>query len=441
MQVTVEDINTVKKVIQIEIDQDKVSNEIDQAYRDLKKQAKVKGFRPGKAPRSVLERLYGKDVHADVSSKLIQESLVDAIRDADLKILGNPRIDPPDLEDKAPYRFEATIEVSPELEDIDFNGLELKKTLYAVSDEEIQTQFGMLQKNLAYHKDIEEDRPVQQDDTVLIDYEGFIDGNPFEETQKTENFTLKIGDSQISKEFDDQLVGMKPTDGKNFSVAFPEDYFNPKLAGREIEFQVTLKGIREQVIPPIDDDLAKKLGKYESLEDLKKAIVENLEEGYAKRTEQELNEQIFTALISRKDFEVPEILVESELEAIIEEAERSLAYHNKSMEEAGLTKEGLKEKYSDTAEKQVKRYMLLNKLIEQENIAVSGEDLEKGYADMAKAFGQPVEEIKHYYQQNRDKLDFFRHTLLEKQAINLIMDRSRITEVAPEPAQADEASS
>lgn len=432
MQVTVEDVSTVKKVIHIEIAQDLVSSEIDKAYRDLKKRAKVKGFRPGKAPRSVLERLYGKDVKADVSSKLIQESLVDAIRDADLKILGTPRIDPPDLQDQSPYRFEATIEINPELEDIDFDGLELKKTLYTVSDEEIQAQFEMLQKSLAYHKDIEEDRACRQDDIVLIDYEGFIDGKPYEETQKTDNFSMKIGDGQILKEFDDQLVGMKPEEEKNYSVVFPEDYFNPKLAGREITFQVKLKGIREQVIPPIDDELAKRLGKFESLEDLKKAIVDNLQEGYNKRTEQELNEQIFESLISRRDFEVPDVLVESELEAIIEEAERSFAYHNKSLDEAGLTAEGLKEKYRDTAEKQVKRYLVLNKLIEQENITVTGEDLEKGYADMATAFNQPVEEIKHYYEQNQDKLDFFRHTLLEKQAIKLIIERSRITEVTPE---------
>jgi len=437
MQVTVEDINTVKKVLHIEIPKDKVLDELDKAYSDLKKRAKVKGFRPGKTPRSMLQRLYQKDVHADVSSKLIQESLIDAIKEADLKILGPPRVDPPELSEKTSYRFDATIEVSPQIRDIDFKGLDLKKNIYAVTDEEVQVQLQMLQKNLAYFKDIEEDRPARENDFVLIDYEGFQNGNPFTETRRTENYSLKIGNGQILKPFDDQLIGMKKGDQKDIIVTFPEDYFNPKLASREITFQVNLKSIRQQVLPSIDDALAKQLGNFESLEDLKKAIVENLTKGYEKRTEQEISEQIFQALISRNDFEVPDLLVESELEAILDEAERSFSYHNKTFEDAGLSREKLRERYREVAEKQVKRHLLLSKLIEQEKLQLSEQDLENGMEDMAKASGQSMEEIKSYYDRNEDKLDFFKHTLLEKQVIQLIIENSRIQEVAPHERAAD----
>jgi len=229
MQVTVENLSSVKKILHIEIPGDKVATELDNAYNSLKKNAKIKGFRPGKAPRSVLERLYKKSVNADVSSRLIQESLVDALKETDLKILGSPQVDPPELKGKDPYKYKATVEVNPEIEDIDFKGLKLKRTLYQITDEEVDTQLKMLQKNLTHHSDIEEDRPVRKGDFVLIDYEGFKDGKPFGETQRTENFTMKIGDNQILKDFDEKLIGMKPHDTREVTVKFPEDYSNQKL--------------------------------------------------------------------------------------------------------------------------------------------------------------------------------------------------------------------
>jgi len=435
MKFTVEDVNTVKKILHVEIPKEDVASELDEAYKNLKKGAKVKGFRPGKAPRSVLERLYKKDVNGNVSSKLIQDSLNDAIKEAELKIIGNPIVDPPELNGNESYKYDATIEVNPEIEKIDFKGLNLKRTLYKVSDEEVDAQLKMLQKNLAQKKPIEKDRPVQDGDFVVIDYEGFNDGKPFAETQKTNNFIIKVGEGHISKDFDSGLVGMKPEENKEIKVNFPKDYFNDKLANLEITFHVKLKEIREEVLPEIDDEFAKNLGKYKTLISLKKEIINNLKKGYAKRVEQELNEQIFTALIEKTDFEVPEVLVNYELDSIIEEAERSFAFYNKSMEEHGITRETISEEYRDTAEKQVRRHLILNKVIQQENMTLSDKDLDAGYEEMSQNFQQPMEEIKNFYNQNKDKLEFFKQTLLEKNAIKLIIDNSLIEDKEPDAKQ------
>ena len=432
MQVTIEDVSSVKKILHIEIPEDKVVRELDNAYKNLKKTAKIKGFRPGKAPRSVLERLYKKDVHIDVSSKLLQDSFVEAIKETDLNIVGNPKIDPPGLDEKGPYKYDATVEIKPEIEEIDFKGLTLKKNLYRVTDQEMDAQVAMLQKNLAQQKPITEDRAAQKDDFVLVDYEGFKDGKPFAETQKTENFTMKIGTGHILKTFDEQVIGMKSGDKKEIKVNFPEDYFNDKLANLEINFQVTLHEIREEVLPEINDEFAKRLGQYETFDVLKNAITDNLEQGYSKRVEQEINEQIFEALIAKSEFEVPDSMVDYELEGIIEEAERSFAYHNKSMEELGLSKEILSEKYRDTAEKKVKRHLILGKIIEQEDMTLTDQELEDGYKEMSQSFNQPLEDIKNYYKQNEDKIEFFKHTLLEKNAVKLIIKSSTIEEVEPE---------
>jgi trigger factor len=435
MKFTVKDVSTVKKILHVEITKEDVAGELDEAYKNLKKGAKVKGFRPGKAPRSVLERLYKKDVNSNVSSKLIQDSLNNAIKEAELKLIGNPIVDPPELNGNESYKYDATIEVNPEIEKIDFKGLNLKRTLYKVSDEEIDAQLKMLQKNLAQKKPIEKDRPVQDGDFVVIDYEGFNDGKPFAETQKTNNFIIKVGEGHISKDFDSRLVGMKPEENKEIKVNFPKDYFNDKLANLEITFHVKLKEIREEVLPEIDDEFAKNLGKYKTLSSLKKEITNNLKKGYAKRVEQELNEQIFTALIEKTDFEVPEVLVNYELDSIIEEAERSFAFYNKSMEEHGITRETISEEYRDTAEKQVRRHLILNKVIQQENMTLSDKDLDTGYEEMSQNFQQPIEEIKNFYKQNKDKLELFKQTLLEKNAIKLIIDNSLIEDKEPDAKQ------
>jgi trigger factor len=440
MKVTVEDRSSVKKVMHIEIPEADVTRALDDAYKTLKKSAKVKGFRPGKTPRGVLERLYKKDVNADVVSKLIQEGYMEALRETELKVVGSPTVDPPDLAGKGDYCFDAEVEVQPEIADIDFTGLELKKTIYNASDEEVDLQIKMMQKNMAKREPIDEERPAQTGDFVQVDYEGFKSGKPFEETKKTENFVLKLGDAHISEAFDAGVEGMNPGDEKEITVAFPADYFNKKLAGHTVDFKVKLNEIRKEVLPEIDDELAKQLGPFSTMDEVRDKIKENLTQGYEKRTEQELNEQIFSQILEKTEFEVPDVMVEYELNHIISDAERSFSYHNKSFEEAGISRESLAEKYRETAVKQVRRQLILGKIIEQEKMELADEELQKGYEDMAAAYNQSVDVIKGIYENSGEKLELFKHALLEKQAIKIIMERNQIESVeaereAPDPAE------
>lgn len=432
MQVTVEDISSVKKTLHVEIPREEVVREIDRAYNEIKKSAKIKGFRPGKVPRSVLEKMFRKDVLADVSSRLIQSSFIDAVKEKDLRVVGRPQLDPPAIDLSQPYRYAATVEVTPLIADIDVKGLKLKRSVYTVSEAEIDAQVKMLQKNLARLQKISESRPVQEGDHLLLDFEGFKDGQPFTAAPKTENFTLKVGAGAVLKEFDQQLLGMAAGETREFPVTFPADYANPSLAGQTVQFRVKLSEIREEILPEINDEFAKSAGRFETLEALKQGIAKNLTQGYEKRTEQELSEQIFSGLLDRTQFEVPEALVEMELDGIVEEAERSFSYRNTSLEDAGLSREIISEKYRDTALKQVKRHLILGKIIDQEKIELSDEELDGAMQKMADSFQQPVAEIRRYYRENPEKLDFYKHALLEKKAIKLVLDGSAIEDAAPE---------
>jgi trigger factor len=432
MKVTVEDKSSVKKILHIEVPQEDVVQELDNAYTQLKKTAKIKGFRPGKAPRSVLTRLYGKDVNADVTGKLIQAGFLEALKETALKIVGSPKVDPPELKDQAPYTFDAEVEIRPEIADVEFKGLALNKTKYDMSESEVELQLKMLRKNLAKREKIEEDRAIKLDDVAVIDYEGFKGGEPFEPTKKTDNFIIKIGAGQIVKDLDDGIIGMKVNDEREIDVTFPDDYFKEELVGQKVLFKVKLNEIREEILPELDDDFAKSISdNFDSLESLKVEIRKNLLAGYDKRTEQEMNEQIFKQLLAQTEFEVPDTMVEGELEHILKEAERSFEQSNRSFDELGLSKESLGEKYRPTAEKQVRRHLILSKIIEQEKLELSDEELDQGFQEMADTYQQPVDHIKGYYNQNKEGLELFKHTMLEKKALNLIIDNGKISEVEP----------
>ena len=432
MQVSVEDLSSVKKVMHIEVPQEEVAHQLDEAYKDLKKTAKLKGFRPGKTPRSVLERHYKKSVNADICQKLIQESFAEAIQETGLKMVGTPQINPPELDETAPYKYSAIVEIAPELNELDYKGIELSKTLYKSTDQEIDAQLKMIQQTISEKESVTDDRPLKHSDFAIIDYKAFKDDKPVPQIPPMENFTLKVGAGIIHKDIDSQLVGMKTGDTKKIMVTFPENETDEFLSGATITFDVTLKEIREVKLHEINDAFAKKLGTFENLDDLKTGIRQNLTEGYEKRTEQELNEQIFQALLAKQDFEVPEFLINLELSQIISEIEKRLEAHDKSISDLGLSREQLAEKHRETAVKQVKRHLLLNKLIEQEKLELSDEEMETAFEEMAKAFRQPGNVLKKYYETNPEQLNFFKHALLEKKAIKLIIDNSTIEEKEPE---------
>lgn len=445
MQLTVEDISSVKKNLHIEVPNETVVNELDAAYAQLKKTAKVKGFRPGKAPRSVLERMYKKDVSADVIAKLLQSSLMEAIRDKEYNIVGQPELlEEPELDPEKPFSFKASVELRPVIGEINFKEMKLTKTLYRATDEEVDAQLQMLRRNGAKRSPIEETRPLADGDYALITYEGFKDGAPFEKTPLIENQQMRIGSAAMSNQFDEQLVGMNIGDEKEFEITYAPTYVNSNLAGNTLSFKVKLNQILSEVLPELSDEFASTMGPFETLASLKEAIVSNLTANYEKRMEQELNEQVFSTLIERHGFDVPGIMIEYELDAILAEAERAFQMNGMRLEQLGKSMDELRDQYRELAEKQVRRHLLLASIVQQEAMDLTDEEMEAGYADMAAMVNQPIEAIHAFYKANPDKIDVFKLTLLEKKAVRLIIETSDVDEVEPtlehaEPAEAEKA--
>ena len=440
MQVKIEDKSSVKKVLSFEIPKENVAKELNKAYNELKKKADIKGFRKGKVPRKVLENRFCDDVHADVAPRLIQNAFVEAIQEHDLNIVGGPQVDPPELNPEADYVFDITVEVKPELADIEFEGLELTKTAYEVSESEIDAQIHMIQKTMAKKETVTEERPVKEDDFVLIDYEGFLDGEAYDKTPKVENFVMGIGQGSLPKEFSEKLIGAIPVQDLEVEVVYDENFWDENLKGKTIVYKVALKEIQEEILPEINDDLVKGLGKFETLDEVKDSIRENLEKGFEQRIKHEMSEQIFQQLLEKCEFEVPEALIEGELNGITQEAEQAYAANNTSLEEAGLSKESIRTQYRDVAEKQARRHLLLDKMISQTELDLTEEELDASFEEMAQGMGATVDAIKNYFKMDPKQMEYYKHTQLEKKAIDLIIEKGQVTEVAAEEeTQAEES--
>lgn len=441
MKVSVEDISTVKKVMHVEVPKKEVGRELDKAYKTLKNNVKIKGFRPGKVPLSLLEKKFHKEIHSEVSGQLIQNTYKDALDEAKLRPVGEPDLDRPDLEKGKSYKYSATLEVRPPINDIEINGLSLEEKVYAVDDEEVETQIKVLQKRNAQLKTVEDNRPAKENDVVIIDYEGFKDGEPSDTATKTENFQVELGSGRILDDFDSQIVGMKIDTMKDIEVHFPEDYYNENLADMDMTFKVTLKEIKEEILPELDDEFAKDLGEYETFSDLEKAIREHLDSQYKGRSQQFLKKDIMDALIEQADFEVPEGLVEEELAGIVRDAQALMTRKGISMEDAGETEDGLSEKYRPLAERKVKEYLILEKVIEQEEITLSDEVLDEAYQKFADTLGESVDAIKEFHNSDPDANEIFKQRALEKQVIKHIIENSKVEQVEGKKGEKEEEES
>lgn len=435
MQFTIEEKSSVKKVLSFEISKEDVVKELNKAYGELKKKADVKGFRKGKIPRKVLENRFSKDVHADVAPRLIQESFIEAIQQENLNIVGSPQMDPPELDPQSSYKFDVTIEVKPQIDDIDFEGIELERTKYEISDGEVESQIHMIQKTMAKKETVKEERPVNEDDFVLIDYEGFLGGEAYDKTPKIENFVMKINSSVMPKEFSEKLIGVIPVQDLEIEVVYEDDHHDENLKGKTILYKVSLKEIQEEILPEINDEMVQGLGDFKTLDDVRKSIRENLEKGYEQRIKHEMSEQVFQALLKKYEFEVPDAMIEAELNGITMEAEQAYAANNTTLEEAGLSKEKLRTEYREVAAKQARRHLILDKIITQTEMELTDEELEKSFEEMAVGMNAPVDSIKNYFNMDPKQLEYYKHTQLEKKAVELIIEKGSVTEVEPDAVE------
>jgi trigger factor len=427
MKANVEEISSIKKKVSIEIPEDQVTKEVESFYKDLGKKAKIKGFRPGKVPRNILERYFKDYVKAEVIQKLIEETYPKALSETDLQPISPPVIDPGEFEEGKPFQYSAVLEVKPEIKLEGYTGLKIEGKKEEVKDEEVEERLKALQNLHANLKTISEARPIQAGDYVIVDYEASMGGKPLE-GGKAIDFTVEVGSGQFIPAFEEKLIGLKPEEEKEIEISFPEDYGYQKWAGKTISFHVKIKEIKEKILPPLDDEFAKDLGDYSSFEELKAKLKGEIEKEKELGLERQLKDQVVDQLLEANPFEVPESLVEEQTKTLVSDTKLRLAAQGVDLKNLGLSEEKLQEDYKAMAQKQVKTFLILEKIAGQEGIAVTDEEADDRLREMSERMHQKFDVVKRYYEKNglfpevkagiiRDKTLNF---LLEKASIHYV---------------------
>ncbi len=432
MKTTVEEISSVKKKILVEIESKDVDKKIDSAFKRYGKSAKIKGFRPGKIPMKVLERYYGDQVIYEVTNSIIQETLPQAMQETEIWPLTMPSIeDGTQLVKGQDFKYAAVMEVRPEFELKDYTGVEAEKEKCVVNDDDIDNQVQAILKSQGNLVALTEDRGVEKDDYAVINYQGF-EGDEALEGMKAENYSLSIGTGNFYPGFEDELIGAKKGEKKDITIDFEEDYVNPKLAGKSIKFEVEVTDIKVMELPELNDDFVKGLGvEFETVDELKEKIREDLTLREEKRIETELRNTILEKISDSVEFELPESLIENEINASIENMRQNFLRSGATFEKLGLDMEKMKSDLRPAAERNVKAALILGKISEQNEIDVDDKELDQSFEDMAKDAGHPAETIRKYYEAN-DLVDSFRQTLIKEKTLKYLVENASVTEVDPD---------
>lgn len=400
-----------------------VNQEFFRTYEGLGRRVKIRGFRPGKAPRSVLEGLYGDEVRGQVRSRLVEQSLSEIIKEKGLSVVSHPEVEADPLEEGRTFTFSAVVEVKPDIEVKNYLGLEAEKVKLKVEDEQVEEALRRLQHSHAHLEPVEGRDTVERGDFVVVDFTGFIGGKPFSGGE-ARNYPAEIGSGGALPQFEAALVGLKKDGEHTISVAYPEDYLNRELAGKVVEFFVTVRDIKKKILPPLDDEFAKDHGECGSLEELRQKIRARLEDELKEIQTRGLKEQLLARLIEVHPFQVPAAMVEHQLRYLVERQQARLADESSGR---APDLERLRKELEPQAERQVRATLLIEKITHLEKISVSDDELRERIERMARSAGEKGPTVRRVYAREEARGDL-RSQMVFERTVDVLFEHAKVTE-------------
>lgn len=438
MNVKVEEVSSIAKKLHFEIGAERVDQEIERAFRKIGKSAKIKGFRPGKIPLSVLEQYYGGQMEQEVLGRLINDTYFKALDDHAIPAVGEPRIvDSSGVSRGQVFTYQAEIEVKPTVTAKDYTGVALQKEKFELDPKVIDGRLEELRTSRAQLEVSVRDR-AQTGDSVIVDFEGFVDGQPFE-GGKAEDFVLELGSGSLIPGFEEQVAGMQRGEEKEVAVTFPEEYGQKTLAGKPATFRVVLKEIKEKVVPVLDDEFAKGFG-VETLAELRAQLEASYLAQETGRIDNDLRERLVRELIERNPFEVPAAMTAKQLEYMYSNISNRMRSQGLAPEVLGLNPQNFAERYRDTAVDQVKGTLLLEAIGKQEGIAVEEGEVDGRLEEIAKMANAPLEMVQKYYA-GAEAREGLLAQIAEEKVVRFLIDNARVTEVPRAALEEGKASS
>ena len=426
MSVKVENTENKNEVkLSFVVEAEKFDEAMKKVYAKTAKYFTIPGFRKGKAPMNMVEKQYGTEIfHEDTFNELVPEIYETAIKENNIQVVSNPDIDITQIGKGKDLIFTAMVQIKPEVKLGKYKGIELKKIEYNVSDHDIEHELGHMAEHNARLVSIE-DRPVEKGDITVIDFEGSIDGVPFE-GGKAEKHELEIGSNTFIPGFEDQIVGMKLEEEKDITVTFPEDYFSKELAGKPAVFKVKLHEIKKKELPKIDDEFAKDVSEFETLAELKNSIKERMQKANEEKAKYEMEDAALKAVSDNVEIDIPSGMIDAEIDNMMKDIEQRLQYQGLTLAQyftlSGKTEAQVREEMKEQAEKAVKSRLVIEAIIKAEDIKPEEKEVEEKLKEMAKNYGKTEEEMS----KNEYIKEYIENNMKVEKAIEFIVNNAKI---------------
>ncbi len=418
-----ENANEVK--LEITVEAEKFENAIKKVYFQNAKYINIPGFRKGKAPMNIVEKYYGAQIfYEDAFNDVATQSYGEALDENNLEVVSKPVVDIVQMEKGKDLIFTAVVQIKPEVELGKYKGIALKKVEYKVEKEDIEKELKQMQDRNSRLVTVD-DRALENGDISTIDFEGFVDGVAFE-GGKAEGHELEIGSGAFIPGFEEHLIGMKIDEEREIEVTFPKEYFSKDLAGKDATFKVKLHEIKKKELPKLDDEFAKDVSEFDTLDELKKSIKERLEKENEQKAKYETEDEAIKAVCENTKIDIPSGMVGMEVEHMMQDFSQRLAYQGLNMEQylkmMGKTEEEIKKDYEPQAIEALKSRLTLEAIRKAEKIEASEEEINEKLEEMAKNYGKKVEDIKD----NENLKNYIKEGIEAEKSIDFIVKNAKI---------------
>ena len=414
--------NEVK--LEITIDAEKFDNAIKKVYFQNAKYFNIPGFRKGKAPQNIVEKYYGKEIfYEDAFNDIAGEEYEKAVKENKIDVVSKPEIDIVKMEKGQDVVFTAIVQTKPEVEIGKYKGIEIEKIEYNVKAEDVEKQLEQMQEKNA--RVISVETPVEKGNIAVIDFEGFVDGVAFE-GGKAENHSLEIGSNTFIPGFEDQVIGMKLEEEKDINVKFPKEYFSKDLAGKDATFKVKVHEIKKKELPKLDDEFAKDVSEFDTIEELKNSIKEKLEKENKEKEKYEKQDAVVKVLVDEMKVDIPSGMIELEIENMIKDIEQRMSYQGLKMEQylkmLNKTESEFKKECEPQAINAIKSRLALEAVIKSEKIEATEKEIKEKMEEMAKNYGRKVEDLEN----NENIKEYIKQGIESEKAMNFLVENSKV---------------
>ncbi len=427
MKVDIDELSPIQRKVSIELPADRVAKEFSHAYKNLGQRVTVKGFRTGKIPRGVLQGIYGEDIKGEVRSHLVEECLAEVVKERDLQIVSRPEVETGEIKEDGEFSFSAVFEIKPAIELKDYLGVEVEKVKVAISEEQVDEALKRLQEGHARLELVEGRDVVQKGDFVTVDFEGTIAGKPFA-GGKGENYVLEVGAGHTLPQFEEAVIDLQVGQLQSVPVIYPDNYPNAEIAAKAVDFALTVREIKQKVLPVLDDDFAKDHGEHGSLADLRAAIRQRLEDELKHYQDEDLKDKMISRLIEAHSISAPPSMIERQTRYLMERYQSQLAGHPGGTEEPAPPLEEARKTFEGRAARQVQATLLVEKIAQAETIEVSDKELQERVDNLARGAGDRAKGVREYYARP-DARDDLRAQIAFDRTLSFLLERAKIKEV------------